>query len=84
MTGRVLPVIGKSRTLRIHRSRPTRSLLNTGPAIEKVAKILLARNWEQKKAFESGTEWSESANAKYITGEELVTVFVGLQVMAAR
>ena len=58
------------------------------PAIEKVAKILLARNWEQKKAFESGTEWSESANAKYITGEELVTVFVGLgiaaQVMAAR
>ena len=58
------------------------------PAIEKVAKILLARNWEPKKVFESGTEWSESANAKYITGEELVTVFVGLgiaaHVMAAR
>jgi hypothetical protein len=58
------------------------------PAIEKVAKTLLARNWEPKKAFESGTEWSESANAKYITGEELVAVFVGLgitaQVMAAR
>jgi len=58
------------------------------PAIEKVAKTLLARNWEPKKAFESGTEWSESANAKYITGEELVAVFVGLgitaQVTAAR
>ena len=58
------------------------------PAIERVAKILLARNWEPKKVFESGTEWSESANAKYITGEELVTVFDSLgitaQVMATR
>ncbi len=58
------------------------------PAIEKVAKSLLERDWEPKKAFDSGMEWSESVNAKYIVGEELVSVFLGLgitaQVMAAR
>jgi hypothetical protein len=52
------------------------------PAIEEVAETLMTRNWEPKKVFASGTEWSQSANAKYLTGEELVSIFVKLGITA--
>lgn len=52
------------------------------PAIEALAQTLLGRDWEPKKPFESGTQWSESERAKYVTGEEVVDVLAGLDIMA--
>jgi hypothetical protein len=52
------------------------------PAIEALAQTLLGRDWEPKKPFESGTQWSESESAKYVTGEEVVDVLAGLGIMA--
>jgi hypothetical protein len=48
------------------------------PAIERIAEILLARDWEPMKPFESSTQWSESESAKYIIGDEMVRILAGL------
>ena len=48
------------------------------PAIDALAKILLGREWEPKKRLKSGTQWSESETAKYVTGEEVAHILAGL------
>jgi hypothetical protein len=43
------------------------------PVIEALAQALLAKDWEPLKSLQSGSKWSSADNAKYISGEELVT-----------
>jgi hypothetical protein len=37
----------------------------------------LIREWEAKKPFESGTQWSEAEKAKYVVGQDIVAILGG-------
>jgi len=52
------------------------------PAIAALAKALLDKPWEQKKALKSGGQWSNAAMAKYLPGEEIVEILGGLGINA--
>jgi hypothetical protein len=43
-------------------------------AIECLAQVLLSKEWESRKVFKSGTQWSEAAMAKYVLRDEIVTI----------
>jgi hypothetical protein len=43
-------------------------------AIDAVASALLARDWEPVKPLRSGNRWSKQAMAKYIAGDEAVSI----------
>jgi len=46
------------------------------PAIESLAQELLSRQWERKKALNSGGKWSDAEMAKYLLGDEIVTLLI--------
>jgi hypothetical protein len=46
-------------------------------AIEILANRVLAKDWEPLKTFESGYIWSKQTVAKYVLGEEVVSVLAG-------
>jgi hypothetical protein len=46
------------------------------PAIESLAQELLSRQWERKKALNSGGKWSDAEMAKYVLGDEIVTLLI--------
>jgi hypothetical protein len=50
--------------------------------IEVLAEALLSRQWEPKKPFKSGTQWSDSEQAKYLLGAEVVEILAGLGITA--
>ena len=52
------------------------------PAIEGLANALLSKQLEPLKPFESGTQWSEAAMAKYVTGDEIVEILGRFDVTA--
>lgn len=51
-------------------------------AIAVLAKSLLDKQWEPKKALRSGAQWSDAAMAKYVLGEEIVEILSGLGINA--
>ena len=51
-------------------------------AIEVLAEALLSRRWEPKKPFKSGTQWSDSEQAKYLLGAEIVEILAALGISA--
>jgi hypothetical protein len=42
--------------------------------IERVARALLARDWEPVKPLKSGNQWSQQSEAKYLIGEEVIAI----------
>lgn len=44
------------------------------PAIESLAAALLAKGWELLRPLKSGVAWSQEAAAKYLPGEEAVSI----------
>jgi hypothetical protein len=47
------------------------------PVIEFLAADLLTREWEPVKDFASGWTWAKATEARYITGEEVVSLLAG-------
>ena len=46
---------------------------NSDP-IQRLAEALLGKEWEGKKVFESGMQWSGSEKAKYLCGGEIAEI----------
>ena len=51
-------------------------------AIEVLAEALLSCQWESKKPFESGTQWSDAEQAKSLLGAEIVEILAALGITA--
>jgi hypothetical protein len=45
--------------------------------IETLANALLGKTWEPLKPLKGGGQWSEQATAKYVVGEEVVSILTG-------
>ncbi len=52
-------------------------------AIAALARALLDKEWEPKKALKSGAQWSDAALAKYLLGEEIVEILGRLGIKAS-
>jgi hypothetical protein len=51
-------------------------------AIEAIVDHLLSKEWETIKPLESGNTWSEVATAKYISGQELISLLAAFEIHA--
>jgi len=68
---------GKKNIQTIHdelEARAEQLIVQYWHAIEVLAEALLNRDWEPKKIFQSGTQWSEAEEAKYVPGAEIVRI----------
>lgn len=52
-------------------------------AIKALAVALLANDWEPQKPLKSGGKLSDAAIAKYLTGEEIVSLLANCEIAAA-
>lgn len=65
LAGRTIP--GVQETLEV---RAEQLVAQYWSPVEALAQTLLSRDWEPKKPLKSGTQWSESEEAKHVAGQE--------------
>jgi hypothetical protein len=51
-------------------------------AVETLASVVLAKEWEPLRPLKSGGKWSEHSTARYVCGEEVVSVLAGCGIQA--
>jgi hypothetical protein len=67
--GRIVAVVQE-----ILERRSMQLVAENWPAIDALAKVLIANEWQALKPLKSGGRWSKAAMAKYVTGAELVQI----------
>jgi len=77
LAGRIIPTVHASLE-----AQAEQLAVANWPAIAALARALLDKEWEPKKALKSGARWSEAAMAKYLLGEEIVEILAPLGINA--